>query len=143
MAAGITIDMVRGLIVRTLMEASAVAAIAGGRVSGAFPEGVDIQDAAYPLVVISMRAGRPNYNPAIAAPVFEVWAYSRIGAGEATALYDACKGVLQAERFSQGIAPTVVLRIVTRETLGATEAYNERTRAWYSHGRWIAQATGS
>jgi hypothetical protein len=140
---GCLVEPVKRIITVTLMENSAVYGVVSGRVFGAHLDDADAQNATYPLVIVSMRAGTRTYNPAYQEPVFELWCYSRESQGEATDLYDKCRTALHAELLTRkDDAGVTEVSIVPVETLGLTEGWNENARAWFATGNWMGRSIG-
>lgn len=134
------IEMIR----RALIDASAVSALVADRVLGAYPEQVDLGEAAFPTVALVGKGGRLLRFGRMESVSFDLVAYSRVSGSAAAELYDACSAALQAERITfadtsaNGGERAAVCEEVTRPGSG----WDGSLRAWFQAGRWSGQVIG-
>jgi len=133
---------VKRVVTEALSASATLRTLVDGRVFGGFPRDPEDATRDYPCVVV-MAQGGVGVSPdgEYQQPVLHVWGFSRRSDGEAGAVYDAVRAVLQYERLASGDA-TVATRVVCRETMGPVSDWDDVTRAWFAHGRWTAQAIG-
>jgi hypothetical protein len=92
-----------------------------------------------PSVILNADIGYSMYNGVVQMQDIEIYAYSKISTGEALRVYDAVYIVLQSSRL---ILDNVDARGWMRETTRPLTGYNDRIKAWYARGRWVASSAG-
>ena len=132
-------DKVKRIVHDALVNADTIDSLVKGRVFTHHLQDPDLEQIEYPMVVLSFRTGRLEYFSELQNVIMELWAYSRLSAGDATKLYDLAKDVLQAERLKNDDLDMVV---VGQEIERPSEGWSETTRSWFAEGRWLLRSIG-
>lgn len=134
------VEMIR----RALLDAPAVAALVADRVLGAYPEQVDLGEAAFPTVALVQRGGDLRRYARMESVSFDLVAYSKESPSAAAEVYDACTNALQAERitFADTGATGGERAAVCEEAARPGAIWDGGLRAWAQAGRWTARVIG-
>jgi len=122
-----------------LLEDSVVSGIVGDNILMHHSMDADAGSVPMPVIVMNADIGDSMYNRVVQMQDIEIYAYSKISTGEALRTYEATYDVLQSARL---ILDNVSARGWMRETTRPLTGYNDRIKAWYARGRWLAAAAG-
>lgn len=127
----------RQLVRGTLMADPVMADLVAGRVYGAALEdsAAETTLASGPIAVFELLSGAARWHGHVATQSLELYGYSRESLDQAAEVYDAAFDALQHERLEiDGIPMCGLIREVQRPLDG----FNDKIRAWYVRGRWVA-----
>lgn len=134
------VEMIR----RALIDTAAVSALVADRVLGAYPEQVDLGEAAFPTVALVGRGGDLRRFGRMESVSFDLVAYSQESPSAAAEVYDACSAALQIERitFADTTANDSERAAVCEEAARPGSMWDGNLRAWAQSGRWTARVIG-
>lgn len=134
------VEMIR----RALIDTAAVSALVADRVLGAYPEQVDLGEAAFPTVALVGRGGDLRRFGRMESVSFDLVAYSQESPSAAAEVYDACANALQVERitFADTGANGSERAAVCEEAARPGSMWDGNLRAWAQSGRWTARVIG-
>jgi hypothetical protein len=133
---GASAEKLKFLVRSTLMDASTVTDVVGGRIYGAHLQDPDARTSVYPLVVLDFRAGLASTST-YQQVTMDLWAYSRDSSGEALRLYDLCQAALQQQLLRRDGVPVAGYAM---ELNRPAEGWNEKVRAYYAQGEYTLRA---
>lgn len=110
-------------------------AVLSGRVVGARLLDADAQTLSMPSLVVDLFGGASEYSLALQSVSVYLYAYSGDSEGEALALYEAARDVLQGVRLydpSGNVTSTGYARETSRPIGGA----NQVMKTWFARGAW-------
>ncbi len=123
-------------IVRAALTAiPAVSSLVGDRVTVAYDQMADVEQATYPLLVLVPAGGDTAYSGRFQHLSLELRAYASISPAEALAVYNAACDGMQAENLKltvEGVERTAICREVSRPAMG----WDGSVRKHVAVGRW-------
>lgn len=129
-------------LVRDVLVANAAIQSAIVDVRTAHVNAPDVGTVRYPLIILDRTAGNARYNGSLRDVSFDLYAYSNLGADEASRVYDLAFAALQSQRLVARDRTVIPAAGYAREVDRPEPGYNDVTRSWYARGTWVAFVAG-